>query len=221
MMTLSNDSDLLQDKIIQFKLEKWGHNPTAEQYLIFYKFGDRVFQAKDKAAAIEEFKSLLQKEINPRNLRCYVESFRNRTDISEKLMEKLKCDTLLLVGDKSSFLHTTETMYKHADKSKTSILRIDDVGDVLAESPGKVSQSILLFCQGIGLLTSLSSCDRLRTVSNSSGGEEGERRPSMSMEDYDRSEITQETLQSSIFSLQTKRQEILPGRKGGGGGDQR
>ena len=137
-------------------------------------------------------------------------------------MEKLKCDTLLLVGDKSSFLHTTETMYKHADKSKTSILRIDDVGDVLAESPGKVSQSILLFCQGIGLLTSLSSCDRLRTVSNSSGGEEGERRPSMSMEDYDRSDLTQETLQSpQIFSLQTKRQEILPGRKGGGGGDQR
>ena len=123
-------------------------------------------------------------------MRCYVESFRNRTDISEKLMEKLKCDTLLLVGDKSSFLHTTETMYKHADKSKTSILRIDDVGDVLAESPSKVSQSILLFCQGIGLLTSLSSCDRLRTVSNSSGGEEGERRPSMSMEDYDRSELT-------------------------------
>ena len=99
-LTVSNNSDLVQDKIIQFKLEKWGHNPTAEQYLIFYKFGDRVFQAKDKAAAIEEFKSLLQKEINPRNLRCYVESFRNRTDISEKLMEKLKCDTLLLVGDK-------------------------------------------------------------------------------------------------------------------------
>ena len=114
-----------------------------------------------------------------------MESFRNRTDISEKLMEKLKCDTLLIVGDQSSFLHTTETMYQHADKSKTSILRIDDVGDVLAEAPSKVSQSILLFCQGIGLLTSLSSC-RLRTVSSSSGGEAGERRPSMSMEDYDR-----------------------------------
>merc|ERR1712173_407625 len=80
---------------------------------------------------------------------------------------------------------TTETMYQNADKSKTSILRIDDVGDVLAEAPSKVSQSILLFCQGIGLLTSLSSC-RLRTVSSSSGGEAGERRPSMSMEDYDR-----------------------------------
>ena len=152
-------------------------------------------------------------------MRCYVESFRNRTDISEKLMEKLKCDTLLLVGDKSSFLHTTETMYKHADKSKTSILRIDDVGDVLAESPSKVSQSILLFCQGIGLLTSLSSCDRLRTVSNSSGGEEGERRPSMSMEDYDRSELTVScrlwTLKSNCISIsgRTPRDSPWEGRR--------
>ena len=39
----------------------------------------------------------------------------------------------------------------------------------------------------------------------------------VSMEDYDRSDLTQETLQSpQIFSLQTKRQEILPGREGGG-----
>ena len=154
----------------------------------------------------------------------------NRTDISEKLKESLKCDTLLLVGDKSSFLHTTETMYQAADTTKTSILRLDDVGDVLVESPGKVAQSILLFCQGMGLLTSASSSERLvrlsnfqsllfysnnlklrscqlrvglfvvclyqvsslidycckRTVSNCSNDGE-ERRPSMSMGDYDRS----------------------------------
>lgn len=109
----------------------------------------------------------------------------NRTDISEKLKESLKCDTLLLVGDKSSFLHTTETMYQAADTTKTSILRLDDVGDVLVESPGKVAQSILLFCQGMGLLTSASSSERLRTVSNCSHDGE-ERRPSMSMGDYDR-----------------------------------
>ena len=85
----------------------------------------------------------------------------NRTDISEKLMSEMVCDTLLIVGDQSSFLHTTETMYQHANTTKTSILRIDDVGDVLTEAPGKVSQSILLFCQGMGLLTSLSSSERL------------------------------------------------------------
>ena len=96
-----------------------------------------------------------------RNLRYFVESFMNRTDISEKLKGSLVCDTLLLVGDKSSFLHTTETMYQAADTTKTSILRLDDVGDVLVEAPEKVAQSILLFCQGMGLLTSLSSSERL------------------------------------------------------------
>ena len=46
--------------------------------------------------------------------------------------------------------------------------RIDDVGDVLAEAPAKVAQSILLFCQGIGLLTTVSSsADRLvSTIQN-------------------------------------------------------
>jgi len=34
-------------------------------------------------------------------------------------------------------------------------IRIDDVGDVLDEAPEKVSQSILLFSQGLGLFTSL------------------------------------------------------------------
>ena len=42
-----------------------------------------------------------------------------------------------------------------------TVRRIDDVGDVLAESPGKVAQSVLLFCQGIGLLTSAYTTERL------------------------------------------------------------
>ena len=74
----------------------------------------------------ECFKKLIRNKminLNFRNLKCYVESFMNRTDISSLLEENLKCDTLLVVGDKSSFLHTTETMYQHTDKSKTSILR--------------------------------------------------------------------------------------------------
>ena len=39
-------------------------------------------------------------------------------------------------------------MFIRAQTSLSSLLRIDDVGDVLVEAPGKVSQSILLFCQG-------------------------------------------------------------------------
>ena len=58
--------NLCQDRIIQYKLEKFGHNPTAEQYLVFYKFGERVFAAKDKEAAIKDYKNELASEINPK-----------------------------------------------------------------------------------------------------------------------------------------------------------
>lgn len=109
----------------------------------------------------------------------------NRTDISGLLEENLKCDTLLIVGDNSSFVHTTETMHQHANKAKTSILRIDDVGDVLGEAPEKVAQSMLLFCQGIGLLTSISFIERTRTSS------EGEKcsTSNLDMEGYDRPNV--------------------------------
>jgi len=183
--TTAGVMEQFKDKIIGWKLENIGHNPTTEQYLVFHKFGHRLLMAKDKSGALEEFKGKLNQEMNPKNLKCYVESFKDRTDISSLLEENLKCDTMLVLGDKSSFLHTTETMYQHMDKTKTSILRIDDVGDVLEEAPGKVAQSLLLFCQGLGLLTSLSTMDRMRTLSNENT--DGVRRSSlMSMEEYDR-----------------------------------
>ena len=62
----SSDNVVSQDRIIQYKLEKWGHNPTSEHYLVFYRFGDRVFQAKDKEAAIRNYTEELTKEINPK-----------------------------------------------------------------------------------------------------------------------------------------------------------
>jgi len=54
-----------KDRIIQYKLDTWGHNPTAEKYLVFYKFGDKGFQ-KDKEAAIKDYKNQLTSEINPK-----------------------------------------------------------------------------------------------------------------------------------------------------------
>ena len=38
---------------------------------------------------------------------------------------------------------------------RTSILKFDDVSDVITEAPGKLSNSILLFVKGLGWLTSV------------------------------------------------------------------
>ena len=40
-------------------------------------------------------------------------------------------------------------------QTKSSLLKIDGVGNVLEEAPAKLSNAILLFCKGLGWLTSV------------------------------------------------------------------
>lgn len=182
-----------KDKIMNWKLSNVGMNPSAEQYLIFHKFGHVISQqldnAENKERLIKEYQDRLQSKINPKNLRKYVESFLKRTDMTAKLEQGLKVETLLVTGAKASHVHTVHTMHQACNKTKASLLKIDDVGDVLVECPEKFAQSLLLFCKGLGVLTSLpmSGIDRQRTFSGSSTDEEGRprRQRTMSMEEYD------------------------------------
>lgn len=59
--------------------------------------------------------------------------FPRRSDLSGKLESKLKVETLLVTGAKASHVHTVHTMHQSCNKQKASLLKIDDVGDVLAE----------------------------------------------------------------------------------------
>nr|XP_045615070.1 uncharacterized protein ZK1073.1-like isoform X2 [Procambarus clarkii] len=182
-----------KDKIISWKLNNVGMHPTAEQYLIFHKFGHMLSQqldsAENKERLIKEYQDRLQSKINPKNLRRYVEAFLKRSDLSGKLESKLSVETLLVTGAKASHVNTVHTMHQNCNKQKASLLKIDDVGDVLAECPEKFAQSLQLFCKGLGVLTSLplSGVDRQRTFSGSSTDDETRprRQRTMSMEEYD------------------------------------
>lgn len=98
----------------------------------------------------------------------------------------------------SPYAGVVEKLYKDLNKEKVTLLKVERAGDVLADAPAKVAQSILLFCKGQGLLTSVAmpGVDRSRAFSTSSGGSTeggtpGSRRLSrgMSMEDYDKPNI--------------------------------
>jgi len=145
----------------------------------------------NKEKLIQEYTEKLKNSINNKNLRKYVEAYMNRTDMSVNLEKNYKVDTLLVVGAKSSHHSAVQATFSHMDKAKASILKIDDVSDVISQAPEKFAQSILLFCKGIGLLTSVTmpGVDRVRTFS---GGEDqlaalgaGGRRRTLSMEEYD------------------------------------
>lgn len=79
----------------------------------------------------------------------------NRVDISGKLAAELRCDALLVVGTKSSQCAAAEYMHSHMDKTRTSLLKVDGVGNVVDEASAKLANSILLFCKGLGWLTSV------------------------------------------------------------------
>jgi len=182
-----------KDKFINWKTT--GVASSAEQYLIMHKFGNQIKEQLDTAEnqerLIKEYKDRLQSGINPKNLRKYVEAYLKRSDFTPKL-EKLSVETLMVAGSKAAHIKGVHNMHQASNKAKASLLKIDDVGDVLSESPDKMAQSLLLFCKGLGVLTSvpLAGVDRQRTFSGSSQGSSGgrgglTRQRTMSMEEYD------------------------------------
>ncbi|KAL3222343.1 hypothetical protein MRX96_028442 [Rhipicephalus microplus] len=182
--------EYFKDKIMNWKLQNVGMNPSAEQYLVLHKFGAQLEMVDNKERLISDYTEKLKKQINPRNLKRYVESYMNRKDISGLIEANLKSmDVLLVTGSKAAHAQAVQNMYARMDKQKTSLLKVDAVGDVLQESPEKLAQSLLLFVKGLGFLTSITlpGVERQRTFSGGDHKMLGAvgRRHTLSMEDYD------------------------------------
>ena len=70
------------------------------------------------------------------------------------LESQLKTDVMLVAGSLASHLHTVRTMANHLNKTKSTLVLIDGVGDVLNEAVSPcISRSIL--CAAENGLTSL------------------------------------------------------------------
>ncbi|CAK9298737.1 unnamed protein product [Gordionus sp. m RMFG-2023] len=155
--TTAGVMEYFKDKIISWKLDS-GMNPTAEQYLIFHKFGSEI-EAQDSKEGREEliqsYAEALKKRINPQNLRYFLESFLNRTDISTRLEKDLTVDCLLVTATKGSHLHTIHTMHSFMNKQKSSLLQINEVGDVINEAPEKLAEGFIFFLKGTGYIPAL------------------------------------------------------------------
>jgi len=145
----------LRQRVVSLKLGSIDHGPDTDQYLVYHKFGNLVESAEDKLEAVEAYKKRLHTDINPRNLKLFVDSYMKRNEILEDINSKLKCDVLIVIGSKSSFVKQTEAMHKQANLEKTSLIKLENVGDVMIESPEKVAEAILFFSQGLGLLPSV------------------------------------------------------------------
>jgi len=163
-------------------------HPTAMNATLFDNIQEKVTSRKRSiglgsggAGEISDY------QVNIMNMAKYVQSFQDRDDVSDKLKTQLKVDCLLITGSKSSSLKACDAMFQCCDKTRTSIIRYDDVTDPLGQAQVKLADNVLLFVKGCGWLTSVTlpnvqSIEERRASKDSSG-----RR--MSMEDYDKPNI--------------------------------
>lgn len=196
--TTAGFMESLKDKVMGWKLNHIGMNPTAEGYLVLHRFGSDLFDHHEfeKAENKEElnqvlstFQESLRSKINPHNLNRFVQSFMKRTNIIEHV-QKLTCPVLMVTGDKASFNHTVHRLFgnmsQKMDKSKLELLEIEGVANVLEEKPQKLAESFLYFCQGIGVVGGV-PMPRVQRTSSVDGEpvKKGYRMRSMSMEEAD------------------------------------
>ena len=109
---------------------------------------DALDNSMDIANALEEFtKSLLiKKTINKDNLKKFMDSYVNRTDITQDLSSDLLCDALLVVGSKSLICNSALELHSKMHKvisyiNIVSDKRLSNFGFVIAKFPLKSSHS--------------------------------------------------------------------------------
>ncbi|KRZ96976.1 Uncharacterized protein T08_11255 [Trichinella sp. T8] len=158
--------DLSLFQMIGRKLSCHVMNQSAFDYLIFHKFGSTADDNPEKVAA---YLTHVKEKLNPYNMSLYLDSFMRRTDLSTDLAEKLQVDALLVVGSRASHLHTVYTMHQSMSKLKSTLLVVDDVGDVISEAPEKLTRALILFGKGCGVMNGISipGMDLQRTLSSS------------------------------------------------------
>jgi len=95
-------------------------------------------------------------KLNKRNVEKFADAYKRRTEILSSIKTRLRSDVLLISGGKSKVAGDSEVVHREATAGISSLIKLDDVCEPLVESPQRVADSLLLFCQGLGLLASLS-----------------------------------------------------------------
>jgi len=158
--TTAGFMEVARDSILTWKLDHIGMDPSVESYLVLHRFGSTNLEGAKTVseidAVIKNFTDRLYHKRNAHNLRAFVQSFRNRTELTHDELNALRPHVLLVTGKEASFNHTVHTMYSKLDnKQKATMLEIADVANILAEAPVKLAEGLQYFLQGIGLFASL------------------------------------------------------------------
>merc|ERR1712080_228097 len=96
-----------------------------------------------------------RESLNEKNVSKFSESYKKRTPILSDLGKDIKFDVLIIAGAKSKTLEQSETIHRAMAPGCCSIIKVEDVIQPLKEAPEKITEAMLLFSQGMGLLPTI------------------------------------------------------------------
>jgi len=145
-------------------LHSKGMNNFTVNYLMWHNFGKHEDQCDPEV--ISQYRSYFFNHPNPANLGMFMEAYLNRTEIilQEAADSKsavpnspiLKVPILQLVGSRSAFIEESVNTNTKLNPASSEWVKVSDAcGLILDEKSEEVTESILLFLQGLGYFTHL------------------------------------------------------------------
>ena len=103
----------------------------------------------------------------------YEEAYKKRDEILTDMSQRVAVDTLLICGAKAQMARAAEDMHANIAIGLCSIIKLDDVTNVVVEAPERLADSLILFCQGLGLVPSVQrKISRSQSVVSETSSEE-------------------------------------------------
>jgi len=138
-------------------LKAKGMTQSAMDYLMWHHFG-KVTEERNHDL-VQAYKQYFEKNVNAFNLALFIDSYIKRSDLGivreldpekKKTVRSLKCPVMMVTGNYSPHVDDTVTMNGRLDPTNSNWMKLQDCAHVLEEQPGKVSEAIRLFLQGLG-----------------------------------------------------------------------
>lgn len=122
--------------------------------LLNCKHAEASFPLKLKVLRNSKYNS--ESKMNLKNVAKYEQAYKERDEILSLFETKINMDTLIMCGGNTEALvRATEEMHTALPIGMCSIIKVEDVKDIMTESADKVADSLILFCQGLGLVPSV------------------------------------------------------------------
>ncbi|KAJ1363781.1 hypothetical protein KIN20_023716 [Parelaphostrongylus tenuis] len=154
-------------------LRNTGVNSFTVDYLMWHHFGRRLDECSSDI--VRQYRIYFQHLSNPKNLAMFIECYMNRTAIpisrDGQSGPMLTVPVLQIVGAGSPFVNDTVDVNTKLDPSRSDWIKVSGAcGLVLDDRPEIVTESMILFLQGLGFFPTMNVVKLMKKIQDTQNG---------------------------------------------------